>query len=105
MIDYAVIGKRLKSARVSHNLTQTELANELGVSTGYVCQVECGDKCFNLKRLEKVSEIFDKPINYFLGGAIGDERTEMITEIINILSGMSEENLEKASEILSIIAR
>ena len=52
MIDYAVIGKRLKNARVSLNLTQSELANELGVSTGYICQVECGDKCFNLSRLE-----------------------------------------------------
>ena len=104
MIDYAIVGKKLKEARLSLNLTQTELAKEIGVSTGYICQVESGDKCFNLKRLEKVSEFFNKPITYFIGDAGGDIRATMIAEIVEILSKMSDENLNKTEKMLSIIA-
>lgn len=104
MIDYAIIGKRIKSARISQNLTQTELASELGVSTGYVCQVESGDKCFNLKRLEKVAEFFGKPVTYFIGDAGGDIRATMISEIVDMLGRMSSENLEKTKKLLDVIA-
>lgn len=103
MIDYAIVGKRLKNARLSHNLTQTELANELGVSTGYICQVESGDKCFNLNRLEMVAEFFDKPITYFIGG-VADVKSAMISEILDMLSHMSEDKLDKSKKILSVLA-
>jgi len=105
MIDYALIGKKLREARVSRKLTQTELAEELGVSTGYICQIEQGDKCFNLKRLEEVAKIFEKPITYFIEGAAGDTRENMIAEIVEILGRLSDENLEKAKEILNIISK
>lgn len=104
MIDYTIVGKKLRDARISRKLTQTELAEELGVSTGYICQVECGDKCFNLNRLEKVAEFFEKPITYFIGGAVGDIRATMITEILELLTKMSNEDLDKAKKILEIIA-
>lgn len=104
MIDYAIIGKRLKNARISHNLTQTELANEIGVSNGYICQVESGDKCFNLNRLEKVAEFFGKPITYFIGDAGGDVRLAMISEIVDLLGHMPDEDLDKAKKMLNIIA-
>ena len=103
MIDYTIIGKKLRDARIAHNLTQAELADELGVSTGYICQVECEDKCFNLKRLEKIAELFGRPITYFVGGAAGDYRTTIIAEIVEILSRLPNEELDKAKKILNVI--
>lgn len=103
MIDYAIIGKKIKDARISRNLTQTELASELGVSTGYICQVEAGDKCFNLNRLEKIAELFGKPITYFIGEAGGDIRATMISEIVDMLNRMKVEKLVKAKKMLDII--
>ena len=105
MIDYALIGKKLKDARISNKLTQAELAEELGVSTGYICQIESGDKCFNLKRLREVAEFFEKPVTYFLDGAVGDIRASIISEIIEVLDRMDNEDLEKTKEILNIIAK
>jgi len=104
MIDYALIGKKLRDARISRDLTQTEMAEELGVSTGYICQVERGDKCFNLKRLNEVAELFEKPVTYFIDGAAGDIRASMIAEIVEMLERMSDEDLDKAKKILSIIS-
>lgn len=105
MINYSLIGKKIRNERISHNLTQTEFAKELGVSTGYVCQVECGDKCFNLNRLEELANLFGKPVTYFLEGAAGDIRLSVITEIVEMLSRMSKDSLDKTKEILNIIAK
>ena len=104
MIDYSLIGKKIREARNIKNLTQTELANEIGVSTGFICQIENGEKCFNLKRLERVSQILNRPVAYFLEGATGNFRVSAIYEIEEMLSRMSEEDLDKAKKILKIIA-
>ena len=104
MIDYALIGKKLRNARISRNLTQSELAEELGVSTGYICQIECGDKCFNLKRLKEAADFFERPVTYFIEGAAGDIRASTIAEIVEILNRIPAEDLEKAKKILDIIA-
>lgn len=104
MIDYSLIGKKIRKVRISHNLTQTELAEELGVSTGYICQVERGDKCFNLTRLNEIAKVFERPVTYFIDGAAGDIRASMIAEIIERLSRLSDEELDKAKKILNIIA-
>ena len=103
MVDYALIGKKLRNARISHNLTQTELAEELGVSTGYICQIECGDKCFNLKRLKEVADFFERPVTYFIDGAAGDIRASTIAEIVEIMNRLTPESLDKVKKILNII--
>ena len=105
MIDYSLIGKKIREARTIKNLTQVELAKELGVSTGYICQIENGEKCFNLSRLEAVAKIFNKPVTYFLEGAAGEFRMSAISEIVAILSKLDENELEKAKEMLKIIAK
>ena len=104
MIDYTIVGERLKSARILHKLTQSELAKELGVSTGYVCQVERGDKCFNLNRWERISTVLEIPITYFIGDAGGDVHSAMVMEILDVLGEMSDETLSKAIRIIEIIA-
>lgn len=103
MIDYISVGKKIKDARLNQNLTQSELADELGVSIGYISQVESGDKCFNLKRLEEVAEFLDKPIGHFLGGVGANERESLMNEIIEILSRFGDKEIEKFKKIIEII--
>lgn len=103
MIDYITVGKKLKNLRLAKKLTQSELANELGVSIGYISQVESGDKCFNLDRLQEISKILDKPVGYFISGTDTDFRLAAIEEIVDIMGRLSEEESEKAKRIFDII--
>lgn len=103
MIDYITVGKKLKSIRLAKKITQSELANELGVSIGYISQVESGDKCFNLDRLQEISKILDKPIGYFISGTDTDSRLSAIEEIIDIMGRLSDDESEKVKKILDII--
>ena len=50
-IDYSVIGSRIKEARLSKNLTQEELADEIDISVAFLSRVERGNSHINLKRL------------------------------------------------------
>ena len=53
-IDYSVIGKRLKQARLAKNMTQEDLAEELDISVAFLSRVERGNSHINLKRLTQV---------------------------------------------------
>ena len=43
-IDYKIIGKRIKERRKICQITQETLAEKLGVSVGYISQIERGHR-------------------------------------------------------------
>lgn len=49
------VGPRLKERRVDMGLTQLELANKIGTSESYICQIEKG-KMVSLKKLEQIAK-------------------------------------------------
>ena len=67
-MDYLVVGQRIKAARREKKLTQEGLAEKVGVSVGYINQIERGKKCFNIKRFKELEDILGKPTCYFISG-------------------------------------
>lgn len=102
MLDYTVIGKKIKEERLSRNMSQVEFANKMGVSTGYVCQIESGQKCFNLRRFEQVAKILEKPTSYFIESSDEDEEN-IIREIVSELKLMSPEKLNMVKDIITSV--
>lgn len=49
------VSERLKEMRKRKGLTQKELANKVGVSESYICQIEAG-KMVSLTKLDKMAE-------------------------------------------------
>ena len=104
MLNYVVIGKKIKELRIEKGMNQRTFAKALGVSVGYVSQVESGDKCFNLKRLEEVSNVLGKPVAYFIEGANVDDRKAMEEEIDFLLRRISPSKYEMIIKLLNVIA-
>ena len=52
------VGPKLKARREQMGLTQLELANKIGVSESYICQIEKG-KIVSLKKLEQVAKVLE----------------------------------------------
>ena len=102
MLDYNVIGRKIKEERVNKNISQVELANKLGVSTGYISQIESGQKCFNLKRFEQVAKILEKPTSYFIEASDEDEEG-IIREIVSDLKLMNPEKLDMVRDIIASV--
>ena len=58
---------RLKELRKENNMTQVQLAETLCVSKGTVAMWEIGKREPNFETLNRLSDIFDKRIDYILG--------------------------------------
>ena len=49
------LSSKLKAMRKQKGLTQLELANKIGVSESYICQIENG-KMISIKKLDKMAK-------------------------------------------------
>ncbi|MDD6848322.1 MAG: helix-turn-helix transcriptional regulator [Oscillospiraceae bacterium] len=82
MINYVAIGQRVKEYRIKARLTQSELAEALDVSTGYISQIECGHTQVSLNRLDSIASIINtKMENLIFDLSDKDHQENLIIEI------------------------
>ncbi len=97
-----LMGRKIRMAREEKGITQEELAEKMDLSVSFLCQVECGKKKFNLKRIVEVSNILEKPINYFIEGyEIKNNCT--INEIVTVFSKMSNSKQKLSLQIIKLL--
>lgn len=58
-----MLGEALRLIRVFHDMKQTELARELGVSQSHLSDVERGEKTPSHELVEKYAKLFDVPVS------------------------------------------
>lgn len=61
-----MLGEALRLVRVYHDLTQTQLSYELGISNSFLSEIESGKKSPTLELLGKYSSHFEIPISSLL---------------------------------------
>lgn len=74
-----MFAERLKELRIEKNMTQVQLAETLGVSKGTIAMWEIGKREPNFETLDRLSDIFDKRIDYILGYS-NDASSPQLTE-------------------------
>ena len=62
------IGEKIRRARFARGKlwTQKKLAEQAGLSQGYISAIERGEEFPSLKALTKISEVLDWPLAYFI---------------------------------------
>src|SRR5947209_855170 len=74
----AEVGRRVRSRRLECRLSQTELADRIGVTFQQVQKYEKGVNRIGAGRLQRISEALEVPISFFFGGgASGGVTREM----------------------------
>ncbi|MFQ7472771.1 MAG: helix-turn-helix domain-containing protein [Anaerovoracaceae bacterium] len=73
MSDFA---KNLKYLRKKNDMTQTELASDLGVSRSTIGMYENGEREPDIKTLEAIAAFFNVDMNFLLGGKISASELE-----------------------------
>ena len=61
-----MLNEALRLIRAYHDISQTQLCSELGVSNSYLSEIESGKKSPSLELLKKYSERFDVPVSSLL---------------------------------------
>ena len=99
-IDYKLIGERIKRARKANNITQEVLAEKLGVSIGYVSQIERGITKISLDLLGAVSSILNCDIASLISECAVNSNEYMENEIVSEIKKL---DYKKRKYILQII--
>ncbi len=61
--------KRLKELRISHGLTQADVADHLGVDTSQYCRIEKGDRKLTIDEAMKLAKLYHCSMDQVLGEA------------------------------------
>ena len=91
------MGKRIFLKRKSMKLTQEQLAEQVGVSTQMISNLECGKKAIRPENLVKICSILGMSADYVLTGSKLDSATD---EIISKLSCLSNEELQMVNNMI-----
>lgn len=97
MINFELVGLRIKSLRRQNNITQEKLSEMLNITTEHLSRIETGTYRPSIKLIEHICQAFDIDEQYLLFGvrSTSDKNLALI-EKISILS----DHQRKAIEII-----
>ena len=101
-IDYKLIGDRIKQARKAKGMTQEVLSERLGVSIGYVSQVERGITKISLDLLGAISSILDCNVASLISESAVNSNGYMETEILNEIRKLDNKKRKYILKILQL---
>ena len=73
---------KIKFFRLSKNLTQTYLADQLGIDTGNYSRLERGETKISIERLTKIAEVLEVDMNMLLNDTTNENQSKSLQEIM-----------------------
>jgi transcriptional regulator with XRE-family HTH domain len=64
--EYEIVTKRLRDARESLGLTQSEVSAKLQKPQSYISKIERGERRIDIVELAKVAKLYKKNVEWFL---------------------------------------
>ena len=77
----AEVGRRVRSRRLECRLSQTELADRIGVTFQQVQKYEKGVNRIGAGRLQRISEVLNVPVTFFYSGLEGSRDEQRSSDI------------------------
>ena len=89
------LGAKVKKLRISHGLTQEDVAKALDVTPGYISNVENGRNLMTLRMLSYYAELTGVSLDYLAGSVDKTyQNTALDNEITSILNKLNSEQKE-----------
>ena len=104
MIDYKLIGQRIKTARLKNRMTQEVMAEKLNVSTEYCSKIECGRVKINLQRLAQIANLLNEKIEYLITGTVIESDDYLRDDLSSILRSLSNDKVDAIFKIAKILS-
>ena len=101
----AIIAERIRLAREKTGITQSELAAELDVTRANVSGIELGRTQITVRQLEKLPNIFEMPLIWFLGLEGALELTEDELDLLFVYRELNQYAQRSVQEIARSLDR
>ena len=90
MLDYELIGRRIRQAREGEKLSQMDMAGLIGASITHISLVENGKKKVSLDMIARISDALGVTIDELTGGSRNVADSEYLTQISMLLDGCTD---------------
>ena len=105
LIDYKIIGKRIKRFRKQVGLTQENLAEKLDISVSFQSRLERGAAKISLEKLVQTAECLNIPVGQLITGAKQGANDYLNADIHKITKDFDAEKMKLLLEIADVIAK
>ena len=111
LVSYRVIGRNIREARRNKGLTQTDVAESLGISLLHYGRLERGDRRAALEQIAAIAHTLEVSVSSLLEGCVealnedGAGKKTIGTEIESIAAGCKKQTRETMVEVCRILAR
>ena len=85
-IDYKSIGRRIKAARISLDMTQERLAEKVNLSPSHLSNIETGTTKVSLPTIVKLANALDVSVDALLADSVVQSKAVFEQDIQSILS-------------------
>ena len=103
MISNKELGLRVRQLRLDRDMTQEEVAKAIGVTAGYISNVENGRNLMTLRMLSYYAELTGVSLDYLAGSVDKNyQSTALDNEIMQLVSKLDSETKEKLISTLRI---
>ena len=90
-MDYSGLGKRIREERLKLNLTQEKLAEDVGLTTAYIGQIERGERSLALDKLVLIVNCLGVTIDYILSDSVLPEGSLSDNLMLQLLAQRKED--------------
>ena len=102
-VDYKLIGSRIKNQRTKQGLTQENMAELLGVSIGYVSQVERGITKISLDLLGAISSILNCDIESLISESAIKSENYLDSAVLEELHKLNNQQRKLALDFIKLL--
>lgn len=104
VVDYSLLGKRIREERLRLNLTQEKLAEDIGISTAYLGQIERGERSVTLDKLIPLANRLGVTVDFLLADymvSVGDDMS--LNSLNQLLQGKTVAEKELAVNMVKLL--
>lgn len=103
IMDYALLGSRIRQERLRLNMTQEKLAEKIEVTHAYIEQIERAERSVTLDTLVRLASLLEVTIDDLLQDSIEFSNKHYVNKINRILMNRSLDEQQLASEMLELM--
>lgn len=94
-----MIGARIKTARIGKGLSQTDVADKIGLTPSHISKLESGKRVLSQSKMLELARLLDVPVSTILG----DTAMELEPEAMQLARRFQALPPEKQSVVLAAL--
>ena len=102
-LNFKRIGEKLRTIRLSKNLTQEYIANAVDINTSHISNIENNRVKVSLSTLVQICNALDTTVDYFLSEEYSDSSSAIEQDILHELHACSNETKEHILKIIKAL--